>query len=170
MGAINLLPGGSATITTGRPPSTSQWPANVNFQTNACIGYLAEEVRDFRMSPTLPRQCPRPDEESGVNNLSDDCYDFVRRYSACHTPKFTRDSEGYDLLDGRRYALPSTCRAYLLDHFSYDRCLVWHQTDPDFYGDEWRIFLNRTWELWAENRETISLYDAAGKLVDQISY
>ena len=170
VGAVILSPGGSAIITTGRPPSTNRWPANLSFQTNSCVGYLMEEVQDFRMNPTLPRRCPWPDEEPGVSGLSDDCYNFVRRYRACHTPEFSRDSAGYELLDDRRWQLPSTCRAYLLDHFSYDRCLAWHQTDPDFYGDEWRIFLNRTWELWADNRETISLYDNQGKLVDQISY
>lgn len=168
--AILLEPGHRAVITTGRPPGTDRWPAIVNFRTNKCIGYLAKELRAFRMNPALPRTCPRPREESGIERLRNDCYEFVRRYTACRTPEFRRDSEGYELLDGRRHQLTPACREYLLDHFSYDRCLAWHELDDDFYGNEWRVYLHRSWELWLDNRETISLYDDQGLLVDEISY
>lgn len=167
---IKLDPGSRVIVNTGHPPASNEWPANVAFQTNKCTGYLATEFRDFHLSPALPKTCPKPSSEVGLAGLGDDCYDFVRRYPSCQPAEFERDSEGYELLNGRRFDLNSACRQYVIDHFSYGQCLAWHQLDADFYGPDWRVYLNRTWELWADNREQISLYDNQGRLVDQISY
>ncbi|MBI2098019.1 MAG: hypothetical protein HYT46_03790 [Candidatus Vogelbacteria bacterium] len=167
---IILESGGRVVVTTGGPPNTNLWPARVNFQINKCVGYLAEDVSQFRMTPSLPRACPLPRSEPGADRLDNDCYNYVNRLSACHTPEFRRDSEGYELLDGRRTNLSSQCRGYIQDHFNYRRCVAWHAADSDFYGKDWRIYLNHTGELWAANREVITLYDRNGKIVDQLAY
>jgi len=168
---IVLAAGEKAMITTGSPPNSSRWPARASFQVNRCVGYLTEQAINFRLASTLlPRACPAPREELGAIRLNSDCYDYVRRLSSCHKPEFKRKSDGHIYLDDRINKLSSACRAYLEDHFSYDRCLAWHQTDPDFYVGEWRVFLNHTWELWAKDREVISIYDAQGRLVDESSY
>lgn len=167
---IILEPGGRVVIITGYPPASDKWPARVSFQSNRCLGYLTQDLRAFRLPLSFPGSCPAPREEPGIENLPDDCYNFVRRWPACHTPEFRRDSDGYELLDGRRTALSSQCRSYLANHFSYSACVAWHAADPDFYGQAWRIYLNHIGELWAANRETITVYDREGKIVDQLDY
>ncbi len=167
---IILEPGGRVVIITGNPPASDKWPARVNFQTNRCLGYLSEDFRDFRLPLFFSGSCPAPRQEPGLEQLADDCYDVARRWPACRTPEFRRDSEGYELLDGRRTNLSSQCRNYLTSHFSYSACLYWHKDDPDFYGKDWRVYLNRTGELWAANREVITLFDREGKIVDQVAY
>ncbi|MEK7585547.1 MAG: hypothetical protein AAB455_03495 [Patescibacteria group bacterium] len=167
---ISLAPGGVVTINTGYPPASNQWTAGSAFQLNKCSGYLAEDFADFRMTPSLPRQCPKPVSELGVIDLPEECYDYVKRISSCHTPEFKRDGDGYETIDGRRTTLSSQCRTFLANHYSYNACLAWHRLDEDFLTKNWRIFLNQTWELWAKDREVISLYDAAGKLVDEVKY
>ena len=167
---VLLAPGGRATIITGGPPVSNHWPARVSFLVNKCLGYLAEKISAMRLAPALPRACPAPRDEPWIERLDNDCYDYVRRLSTCHAPEFERRSDGYNYLDGRRDTLSSSCRAYLQEHFSYGRCIAWHGADADFYTKDWRLYLNRTWELWAKDREIISLYDAQGRLVDELSY
>ena len=166
---VLLTPDGRATIITGGPPASNHWPARVSFSVNKCVGYLAEGVAGFRLAPALPRACPAPRDEPNVDRLTNECYDYVRRLSVCHAPEFERRSDGA-YLDDRPNTLPSACRAYLEDHFSYERCVAWHGADADFYTKDWRLYLNRSWELWAKDREVISLYDAQGRLVDELSY
>jgi len=167
---IILEPDGRVVIITGDPPSSDQWPARLNFQTNQCLGYLVEDLRAFRLPLSFPGSCPAPREEPGIEFLADDCYDYVSRLSACHTPEFERKSDGYNYVDGRRDTLSSSCRSYVQDHFNYGRCVAWHKDDPDFYGKDWRVYLNHTGELWAANREVMTLYDREGKIVDQLDY
>ncbi|MBI4136068.1 MAG: hypothetical protein HY481_00745 [Candidatus Vogelbacteria bacterium] len=168
--SILLAPGGVVTVNTGSPPSSNLWPVGSAFQINKCTGYLAEDFRNFRLTPAFSRSCPAPRAEPGIEFLADDCYDYVSRLSACHTPEFERRADGYNYVDGRRDTLSSQCRAYIKDHFSYNRCVAWHGADPDFFGQDWRVFLNHTGELWAANREVMTLYDRGGKIVDQLDY
>ncbi|MBI2100473.1 MAG: hypothetical protein HYT47_00400 [Candidatus Vogelbacteria bacterium] len=167
---ILLAPGGVVTVNTGSPPSSNLWPVGSAFQINKCTGYLAEDFRNFRLTPAFSRSCLAPRAEPGADRLDDDCYDYVNRLSACHTPEFERKNDGYNYIDGRRDTLTSSCRSYVQDHFSYNRCVAWHAADSDFYGKDWRVYLNHTGELWAANREVITLYDREGKIVDQLDY
>ncbi len=170
LGPVNLNPGARAIIATGGAPNSNRWPTRLSFRVNKCSGYLARDLRDLEITPSLFRSCPAAEDEPGVNNLPDACYNFVNRYPACQTAEFSRDREGYELLNNRRYELGANCRLYIQDHFSYDRCLTWHQLDEDFYSAEWRVYLDRYSELWAENREAIRLYDQYGQLIDEITY
>ena len=45
-----------------------------------------------------------------------------------------------------------------------------HLSDENFFGKEWRIFLNYPRELWGKDRETITLYDGDGQIVDELTY
>lgn len=165
---ITLIPGARLILTTGRMPNSDPYTINVNFLTNKCTGYLGA-LPQYRFTPALRRSCPNPAKDPEVRNLDKKCYDFVSRLPACHTPKIKRDSDGNEFIDGV-LGLSSQCRAFLENHFNYNRCVGWHEGDPDFYGDEWRVFLNRSWELWAENREHITLYDQFGKIVTERDY
>jgi len=167
---VVLEPGSRAAIITGDLPNRTDWPFQSSFRINKCVGYLMEEFETLNITPSLPYECPRPGDEPGVDSLPDKCYNFVRRLSSCHEPEFKEDRDGVRRVDGRVDDLTRECRLYVQDHFSYNGCLKWHKQDPDFYGNDWRIFLGRRWEMWAENREVITLYDREGKFVDQIEY
>jgi hypothetical protein len=72
-------------------------------------------------------------------------------------------------LDGNT-KISKACREWVKSHFGYESCVAKHVGDENFYGGQWRIYLNRTWELWDDSREVITLYDSSGLLVDQLSY
>lgn len=165
---ITLAPGGRLVLTTGRMPNSDPYAINANFLTNKCTGYL-ESLPQYNFTPALSRSCPSPSKEPDIKNLENECYNFASYLSSCHTPRIERDADGYEFIDGVT-GLSSNCRAYLLDHFNYNSCVKWHEQDPNFYGTEWRVFLNRTWELWAPNRERITLYDQSGKIVSESTY
>ncbi len=165
---ITLAPGGRLVLTTGQIPNSDPYTINANFLTNKCTGYL-NALPQYRFTPALRRSCPAPAKEPGINNLDNECYNFSSYMSSCHTPKIERDADGYEFIDNNS-GLSSNCRAYLQEHFNYNSCVKWHEQDPNFYGDEWRVYLRRSWELWAENREHITLYDQSGKIVAENAY
>jgi len=142
------------------------------FQVNKCAGYI-EQNSDYKFFPSLKTQCPIPRKEVGVNMLEKSCYDFVKSLSSCRTPKFPefvyvrgKAERGYvDNTPG----LSSQCKDFLKSRYNYNACVVIHSSDADFYGNEWRLFLNRTFEMWGNDRESFTLFDAEGKVVDQIS-
>lgn len=176
-GPIVLQPGEQAIVTTGSPRRvTTQFKFPGSFRTNLCTGYI-DRLSNSDFYPTLPQTCPDPDDEVGLDGLSLACQDFIeRRIPRCHTPEF----DDYKIINGKREkgnyvdgvdGLSSTCRAFIKRHFNYEGCLAFHSADPNFYKKgQWRIYLGQTWELWSKNNEIISLYDAQGRLVDQIKY
>mgnify|MGYP001609005272 CR=1 FL=1 len=165
---ITLAPGARLVLTTGQMPNSDPYAINANFLANKCTGYL-EALPQYRFTPALRRSCPDPAKEPNVKNLDNECYDFVSRLSSCRAPKIERDVDGYEFIDNVS-GLSSNCRAYLLEHFNYNSCVKWHEQVPNFYGDEWRVYLRRSWELWAPNRELITLYDQSGKIVAESAY
>ncbi|PIR45627.1 MAG: hypothetical protein COV09_00315, partial [Candidatus Vogelbacteria bacterium CG10_big_fil_rev_8_21_14_0_10_50_13] len=165
---ITLAPGERVVITTGQMVRTRPINLGSGFRTNICTGYLVE-LAGYEFKPSLSRECPAPRDELGINSLPEDCYDYVRRLSRCHSPEFKDDRDEGLTIDGRVTEMRSVCRNYIKEHFSYEGCLKYHLGDANFLGDEWRVFL-RTDELWRESRESITLYDNAGRLVDRITY
>lgn len=168
---IVLRGGESAIITSGSVGSRSNIPI-VSFKINKCIGYL-EKSAEYTFTPSLPSNCISPKNEPGIEYLDTKCQDFIEGMGSCHVPKFGgKDFEGNrcdDCVDGAR-GLSRSCTAFLRAHYSYAGCLANHGNDADFLGKQWRVFLGNKWELWAERRETISLFDSIGKLIDYQSY
>lgn len=166
---VTLFQNQSATIVTDGVLNMGPAPLQ-GFQVNKCSGYL-EQSDEYQFFPPLYSQCPMPTKEVGASTLENSCYRFLQSLNSCHTPKFpdfvkigNRLEPGYvDNTPG----LSGQCKDYLKAHFSYTSCVVNHSKDKDFYGNEWRLFLNRTWELWGKDRETFTLYDGEGKVVDQ---
>lgn len=148
--SVVLLPGNTATITTGVSPLGS------SFKTNKCTGYLNQFNA---LSPSLPQQCPLPEDE----NLSSipytpanfACFDFIERMSRCRL---------------NTKPLPATfsseCTAFISEKINYQGCLSLHKNDADFYETQWRIYLGKSESLWLNKRETIRLIDQNGKTVD----
>lgn len=167
-----LQSGDTVVITTGYPPRWNRELAGAasGFRLNRCTGYLSDSG-DYRFSPSLWSSCPAPGDWLAARSLDEECYDFVEsEIGSCHTPKFKRDSEGNRTIDGREDDLSSRCRSFVEETYTYNGCVANWLTQPDFYQPEWRVFLGHTWELWAEERETISLYDRNNQLVTQIKY
>ncbi len=165
---LMLAAGGRVVITTGVVSARNPYPIGVSFRVNRCSGYLDDDPRRF--TPPLYTECPSPRAESDLRRLDDDCFDFVEGLAACHAPEFDEDADGNDYVDGRRLDLSRHCRAYLTERFNYNTCIARERGEPDFWTDEWRVFLGRSFELWDENREVITLLDSEGRVVDEYRY
>lgn len=167
---VILEPGESATVVTGRVPATTPFRMQ-SFKVNKCSGYI-EELKNVTFYPKLALNCPLARDYPEVAGMEKSCYDFLRKVSICHTPEF-KDKRlpdgGVDAgaVDGV-IGLTNQCKAFISTHLNYTSCVANHLNDDDFYTGEWRIFLNQTWEMWAKDRETISLYDSVGYLADSI--
>ncbi|MDP3902250.1 MAG: hypothetical protein Q8Q21_01520 [bacterium] len=146
---IFLEPGGKAIITTGYSP------LGANFLINKCSGYL-DQNKQF--SPRLSRQCPLMEDEILPEGLNDECLDFIEDISKC------------EILDTIPSYLNSACQSFLSEKVNYKSCVSLHRNDADFFGNEWRIFLSRSNELWKKSRERITLTGENGNLIDSIAY
>ena len=142
-------------ITTGRSP------IGASFRTNLCTGYL-EQFQNFY--PTLKKECPAPEDEDdfityGPNAFNDDCIDRVERLRKCeiNTKTLPIDTQ-YE------------CGVYIAQEINYNACVKKHKDEPNFYRQEWRIFLNREEEMWKQKREVIKLVDGEGNLIDTLTY
>lgn len=168
---VVLKPGEKAVVTTGLV--ANQTPYRVtSFRENSCTGYL-ERLDDYNFQPALQTSCPDPEQEPGFQYLDPQCRAFVERLSPCETPEFEpKDREGNiceNCVDGQ--ILSSNCAAYVRKHFSYQGCLAYHTGDAGFsFGNTWRLFLGRTWEMWGKNYESIELYDKNGNLAAFVNY
>lgn len=148
---IVLAPGMKAIIATG------QSPKGVSFRLNACAGYMSQTSGAF--APPLPsRSCPQLtgnlEPQTFLNNT---CLDYIDTVPRCAAPT----------LPG---SLSPECRTYITAHASYNSCFSTYRNTPDFLGTEWRIFLQRSQELWGERNEIIILRDHTGRVVDALAY
>lgn len=167
---IVLEAGEEAVITTGKPSLFGSIPIT-SFKENMCTGYL-ENTRNYDFTPSLRQQCPDPSEEPGFENLDEKCQDFINGLRSCAIPDIGgRDEEGDrcdNCVNGER--ISRICRTFIETHYNYQGCVAYHGLDEDFYLDTWRVFLGKTWEMWAKSKEVISLFDKAGSLVDYLQY
>jgi len=167
---VILQPGEKAIIITGTVGAQAPYKI-ASFKENICSGYL-ESLPEYKFTPALKRNCPRPADEEGVSSLDNECRKFIERMSSCRTPEFdTLDSEGdicHSCVDGK--LLSSACVTFIKNHFNYGSCIANYANDPNFSGKTWRIFLGHSWEMWAKDYETIELFDQFGKLVTSRSY
>lgn len=170
LGDVILERGENAVVTTGSVGVPSPYRI-VSFKENSCTGYL-ERLPDYSFTPPLTQNCPRPDREPGIEGLPAECRDIISGISSCQTPEFEardRNREPCDnCLNGKM--VPSYCAAFIREHYSYRGCIANHSGNADFSGRTWRIFLNRGWEMWAKDYETIELYNSMGQLVDYENY
>lgn len=165
---IVLSPNNEAIITTGIP-----YGIKTSFRENICSGYI-QELEDYNFRPSLNNNCPDPEDEKGVASLDDTCYKFVSQMSSCHTPEF-KDVVYKNKVPLTGYVdnvgnLTYSCKEFLKKNYNHNSCIVNHLPDENFFEKRWRIFLNQPFELWAKDREVITLYDNEGKIVDQMIY
>lgn len=170
---IILEQGDQAYIITGKMPALSPYVINASFKKNICSGYL-EELPNYQFTPSLYSNCPRAVEAPGAKAMDDDCYEFIERLGSCHTPEFhsVRNYQG-EMEDGYVDDTPylsSNCQSYLKSMYNYPACVARNKDKANFFDKTWYIYLDQKYELWGEKRETISLYDSQGLLVDKIEY
>jgi|GEM_PF-854526 hypothetical protein len=152
---IILYPGDSAYIISGKSPIGG------SFRVNKCIGYLA----DFQpFTPSLPDNCPSASDELsayyGTPYIHDpSCIDYAQSLSRCETAVPPASAN-----------LSLTCQNFLENHLSYNGCLATHQSDPDFAGTTWYIYLGLTQSLWRQTHEVVELLDPQGRTVDAFNY
>lgn len=168
---VVLQPGEKAVVTTGLVGNRTPY-AITSFRENSCTGYL-ERLDDYNFQPALETRCPDPAQEPGFEYLDPQCRAVVEDLSPCETPSFEpKDRNGdpcQNCLDGQ--IVSSGCGAYLREHFSYQGCLANHAGDANFkFGNTWRVFLGRTWEMWGRDYESIELYDKSGSLAAFVNY
>ena len=181
---VKLAPGERAIINTGQMVSADPYQFPSGLKVNKCLGYLSTAGQGLfgnSFYPALSNRCVSPSREPGAQEtLNDDCLKFVSNsVTSCMTVKFNEyggliglgreevnDREGKK----RTISLPQFCLNYLRNHFNYNSCVSVHKNDSDFYSREWRIWLGQSRKLYAPDRETITLYDKFGKIVDQVSY
>lgn len=151
---ITLGAYGTVHVTTGRSPN------GTSFRLNECTGYF-EQFQDF--SPSLPMECPRPRDEmflfpeKTAGNAT--CESFINTLRQCSLT-----------VTEIPVNIGSSCQDFVLNNLSYSGCVAKHRSDPDFYRNEWRVFLGRDQELWNNNHDRILLLDENGKLVAAVSY
>src|SRR3989338_2387306 len=152
---IYLKPGEKAVIVTGKSS------LGTSFKMNKCVGYF-EQFHEF--TPELDTECPLlRDDEPPANLINNDqCLDYIDRVSSCQTV----------ISIPYKYSikLSSSCQEYVTQNANYKTCLEKHKDDSDFYLPEWRIYLERSEELWKKKRETITLYDDKNNIIDSKSY
>lgn len=164
---IVLAPKDRAYIITGKMPNQSPYAIPSSFKLNICVGYV-EALSLYKFTPAVSLRCPAPSKETDINTLEQSCYDYVRRLSRCHTPEF-KVVKGVDYVDTTT-GLSEYCKRYVKERFSYNGCLARHTSDKDFLSPIWYVYLNYSHQLWNVNRDRILLYDAQGKLVDELKY
>lgn len=158
---IYLAPGDTAIVTTGSAAGIA-----TSFLTNACVGYFDRD----RFTPSVRSSCPLlEDEDLDSFGLA---YDDFRReddYDACMNA--IESVRSCQIVRSPDRDLEDDCRDFIKEYSNYDGCVELHKDDPDFYGDEWRIFLGSSKnDLWRNEREAIGLYDSQGRLVDMVKY
>lgn len=144
-----LAPGGKVNIITGRSPRGE------NFRSNKCAAYFNQYNK---FTPSLPSSCPSLRDEPGQGNFSDVCYKYVRGISSCK------------MILSPPLNLDNNCREYINKNASYTGCVDNHKNDADFYKNEWWVYLNRTEPIWSDVRETITLKNSRGEVVQTYSY
>lgn len=153
LSSVTLAPGDEVIITTGASPVGS------SFRENKCTAYLD---RGNFVPALSASSCPSPSEElgdfyQGSASSYDACRSVVSRLPRCQAVAAPREAS-------------ASCKAFIDSRLSYEGCVNSHFNDGDFRGDTWRIYLNRTSDLWRSDNETIKLLDTAGRVVDTYSY
>lgn len=150
---IRLDAGNIAIINTGRSPVSS------SFRVNKCSGYRSQFKK---FTPSVKTKCPKAIDElisNGSVSYSDNiCYEIVEKVRLCNA--VTSIPTG----------ISESCVDFLENRLNEDGCVEAHRNDPDFFTNEWRIFLGINEEIWANKSNVLYLIDDKNKLVATLVY
>jgi len=158
VGSIVLGTGDTAILTTSGPFTYFPLPITTNFRENMCMGYL----ENYPFNPQIDKSCPYPTNDPQIRTVTDECYDYMNSLSRCKNPEKS-DKDSFDMMT-------SQCKSFMKVRLNYPSCVANNRYSTGFASKQWRIFLGKSHELWASQRELITLYDNTGLIVDQISY
>lgn len=161
LGTINnvapviLISGDSAIVTSGASP------VGVSFRENECTGYLGEQQA---FTPELSQECPAPSEilpqtAENLQKYGGSCFDYVTGLRSCSFPGTSLPS-----------SLSQACKSFITSNLSYNGCVSTSRAQNSFARPTWRLFLNRTSELWNNSHDAIRLLDTQGRTVDVLTY
>lgn len=137
--------------------STGQSPIGTNFRQNKCTGYFSQ-MQNFY--PNLPKKCPDPVKDEFLpSTLDNKCIDYLNTNAKICETMITLPS-----------SLSQECKQYINERLIYNGCTSWHKNDNDFYEDSWRVYLNKSTEMWEGEHGTITLRDQNEKIIDQRQY
>jgi len=138
--------------------NTGDSPIGISFKVNKCSGYL-EQFQSY--TPSLRQECPSATDEVNNAGLGEDqgCSDFAKLVPKCNA-----------VIDPLPSKMIPECKSLITKTLTYNGCVAKHKDDPDFYGDEWRIFLGRDTEMWKNRNEIIKLIDRNGEIIDAVTY
>lgn len=149
---IFLEPGEVAYVITGRSP------IGTSFRINKCSGYMQQFQKYI---PSLPGNCPHPiNEPLPPNPFTDDerCEEYISRIPVCQ------------VVMNPTSTLPEYCQRHIQNEISYNKCIGFHKAEPDFYGGEWRVYLDLGGKLWKTRKENIRLVDQDGQTIHSYTY
>lgn len=126
----------------------------INFRLNKCTGYLGN---NNNFSPSLPKNCPNPEDDLDMLRVSGVCQDHIRSLGSCRLPKTDLNVPDWDYV----------CHSYL-DEINISGCYRRHRFDTDFLSREWWAWGRQSFT--DPNHDTVLLLDRAGKLVDVYEY
>ncbi|MHB1316723.1 MAG: hypothetical protein ACYCZW_02600 [Minisyncoccota bacterium] len=136
---------------------TGKSPIGYGFKVNKCSGYLSQYTNFY---PGVWSNCPSPRDEdySSIPNriVNENCFDLINSLSSCRIPQPLSSAYSWE------------CQAFLTEKINYPYCISSHKSDKDFWGNTWYVYLKRSDPLWRYRRETVILYDTAGKPVTQV--
>jgi len=136
-------------------------PIGASFRVNSCTGYFAQ-FQEF--NPDLKKECPSAEIELETSINAD----FVPNESCLN---FVEDIDRCELtLTSVPVEVGGACQDFIFNELTYNGCVQSHKSDPDFYKNEWRVYLDRDQELWKSSNERIRLLDENGLVVDAITY
>ena len=134
-------------------------PVGTSFKTNRCTGYLSH-IRTF--IPALKNNCPLAKNEDlssiARTRENEQCLNYIDTISSCRIQKTTLPANW-----------SQECKKFLYEKLNYTSCFNAHRNDFNFFGDEWMIYLNRNTRMWSSGRDTLTLYDNLGKIVDTLN-
>ena len=147
---IVLKPGEKAVVVTG------QSPIGTSFKPNLCTGYF-NRLYEFR--PALTENCPSPHKEEGVDAQDNACFSYLKNLRGCQTPDPADIPSDADF----------QCREFIDQRLNYAACVEAHKKDDGFFDNEWRVYLEKTQEIWSDIRENIKLSDQNSNLIAETS-
>lgn len=129
---------------------------SMNFRENLCTGYFDENAQ---FSPGLSHRCPVPDTRM-LHDLSDQCVRVISGIGSCRTgplPEFVDPTH-------------PECMSYITQNLNYAGCVANYKPRPDFYNDQWLVWMQRAIPFFNKRFETVTLKDRQGKVVDEYQY
>lgn len=129
----------------------------INFQVNKCSGYFNSS---FEFEPSLDNDCPKLD-KSDYKHLKKDCREFIDDLNKCEMPDYSNNWN---------VSSDSQCIEFINNNFSYNKCYSNYHYDPDFFQGEWRVFMNKSQDVFDNYSDKIILKNRSGYIIDNYEY